>query len=134
MYFNFPSSISAKFLPQTPRKNPLSEKKDPLSEVKFSTSEVNQPFFLPKKRRETQCLGLSPLFWRKDTTFSTEIQIALTFRNNPPIVNLQRFAAASLRDVLYYEAGFGRERPTVSLVVVRPGFNGNLVPKVKGVT
>ena len=47
---------------------------------------------------------------------------------------MQRFAAASLRDVLYYEASFGRKRPTVSSVAARPGFNGNFVPKAKGVT
>ena len=47
---------------------------------------------------------------------------------------MQRFAAASLRDVLYYEASFGRERPTVSSVAAQPGFNGNFVPKAKGVT
>ena len=47
---------------------------------------------------------------------------------------MQRFAADGGSDVLYYEAGFGRERPTVSSVAAQPGFNGNLVPKVKGVT
>ena len=47
---------------------------------------------------------------------------------------MQRFAAASLRDVLYYEASFGRKRPTVSSVAARPGFNGNVVPKAKGIT
>ena len=58
----------------------------------------------------------------------------LTLRNNPPIVNLQRFAADGGWDVVYYEAGFGREHPTVSSVAARPGFNGNFVPKAKGVT
>ena len=43
----------------------------------------------------------------KDTTFSREIQIPLIFRNNPPNVKKTRFAAASLRHVLYYEAGSG---------------------------
>ena len=47
---------------------------------------------------------------------------------------MQRFAAAILRDVLYYEASFGRERPTVSSVAARPDFNGNFVPKAKGAT
>ena len=51
-----------------------------------------------------------------------------------PNVNLQRFAADGGWDVVYYEAGFGRERPTVSSVAARPGFNGNFVPKTKGVT
>ena len=103
MYFNFWICISVKFLPQTPRKNPLSEKKNPLSEVNFFTSEVNQPFFWSQKRREPACLGLSPPFWDKDTTISSETQIALTFRNNPPIDHLQRFAADGGSDVLYYE-------------------------------
>ena len=43
----------------------------------------------------------------KYTTFLGEIQIALTFRNTPRNVKMQRFAAASLRHVLYYEAGSG---------------------------
>ena len=57
--------------------------------------------------------GKSPLVWAfsaslyKDTTFSREIQIALTLRNIPSIANLQRFAAARVGRVLYYEGGFG---------------------------
>ena len=78
IFYNFePEKFSGKPLraPTQPEKNPLSEKKNPLSEVKFSTSEVNQPFFSPKKRRETQCLGLSPPFQDKDSMFFREIQI-----------------------------------------------------------
>ena len=44
--------------------------------------------------------GLSPLRCYKDNTFSREIQIALTFRNTPRNVKMQRFAAASLARVL----------------------------------
>ena len=44
-------------------------------------SKVKIPFSGQKKRREPQCLGLSPLRYYKDNTFSTETQIALTFRN-----------------------------------------------------
>ena len=45
------------------------------------------PMFFPlynglKKRREPCVLGLSPLCYYKDTTFSAEIQIALTYRNS----------------------------------------------------
>ena len=40
----------------------------------------------------------------KDTTFFREIQIALTLRNILSTVNLQRFAAAGVWRVLYYEA------------------------------
>ena len=64
----------------------------------------------------------------KYTTFFAEIQIALTFRNTHRIVKMQRFAADGVSPVLYYEASFGRERPTVSSVAARPGFNGNVVP------
>ena len=39
----------------------------------------------------------------KYTTFFAELQIPLTFRNTPRIVKMQRFAAASLKRVLYYE-------------------------------
>ena len=39
----------------------------------------------------------------KYTTFLAEIQIVLTLRNNSELLNLQRFARASLRHVLYYE-------------------------------
>ena len=46
----------------------------------------------------------------KDTTFSREILIPLTFRNNPPNVKKTRFAAASLHHVLYYEAGSGERQ------------------------
>ena len=40
----------------------------------------------------------------KDTTFRREIQIALTFRNTPRNVKMQRFAADGGWLVLYYEA------------------------------
>ena len=40
----------------------------------------------------------------KDTTFFREIQIALTFRNTPRNVKMQRFAADGVGQVLYYEA------------------------------
>ena len=76
-------STSARNPPTLLRKNPQTPRKKFISEVFFFTSEVKQPFFLPKKRREPACLGLSPLFYDKDNTFSAEIQIALTFRNTP---------------------------------------------------
>ena len=40
----------------------------------------------------------------KDTAFSREIQIALTFRNTLGNVKMQRFATDGPRRVLYYEA------------------------------
>ena len=54
--------------------------------------------------------------------------------NTSSNVKMQRFAADGVGRVLYYEASFGRKRPTVSSVAARPGFNGNFVPKAKGVT
>ena len=48
--------------------------------------------------------GLPPFSSYKDNTFSAEIQIALTLRNTPSDIHLQRFAADELWRVLYYEA------------------------------
>ena len=51
----------------------------------------------------------------KDTTFRREIQIALTFRNTPRNVKMQRFAADGGWLVLYYE---GRGGPCVCLGIL----------------
>ena len=53
------------------------------------------------------CKGLPPFSYYKDNTFFREIQIALTLRNTPLTVKMQRFAAAKVWRVLYYEGGFG---------------------------
>ena len=45
----------------------------------------------------------------KDTTFFAEIQIALTFRNTPRNVKMQRFAADGVGQVLYYEAAHSEQ-------------------------
>ena len=45
-----------------------------------------------KKRREPCVLGLSPLCYYKDTTFSAEIQIALTYRNSLRNVKIKLFS------------------------------------------
>ena len=94
--------------PTQPEKNPISEKKIFISEVKIRTSEVENLEIEAKKRREPPVYGLSPLRCYKDTIFSREMQIALTFRNTPPNVKMQRFAADGLCDVLYYEGEFLR--------------------------
>ena len=59
---------------------------------------------LSKKEEKTQHLRASSSSLYKYTTFFGEIQIALTFRNNPRNVKMQRFAAARGPEVLYYEA------------------------------
>ena len=53
-----------------------------------------------KKRRKTPCLGLSPLRQYKDNTFSREMQIALTFRNNPR--NVKRRVLHKTGFAMYY--------------------------------
>ena len=63
--------------------------------------------FWQKKRRKPRLYGLSPLRWYKDNTISAEIQIALTFRNTRANVKMQRFAAARIWRVLYYEGRIG---------------------------
>ena len=104
-----------------------------ISELAFSLNRYHNsatPLFYSETQSDISFLIIQD----KDNHFFREIQIVLTLRNTLSTVNLQRFAAASLRDVLYYEASFGRERPTVSSVAARPRFNGNFVPKAKGVT
>ena len=61
-------------------------------------------FLGQKKRRKPSIYGLSPLRKYKDNTFSHENQIALTLRNTPLDIHLQRFAADGVWHVLYYEA------------------------------
>ena len=97
-------ATSAENLPTLLRKYPQTPRKKFLRNVEISISEVKNAFFSPKKRRNPACLGLSPLRWYKDNTFSAEIQIALTLRNTPLIVTLQRFAADGVWRILYYEA------------------------------
>ena len=107
MYFNFPSSISAKFLPQTPRKNPLSKRKNPLSEVKFSTSNVKQPFFWPffskKKERTPVFKALSSFLGQRYNIFRRNPNRFNTSQHSSN-ANLQRFAADGGWDGVYYEA------------------------------
>ena len=62
---------------------------------------------LAKKEERTHCLRALSSSLYKYTTFSREIQIALTSRNTPRNVKMQRFAADGVRQVLYYE-GMGR--------------------------
>ena len=47
--------------PTWPEKNPLWPEKNFLSEENFSISEVEKSNFEQNKRRETLCMGLSPL-------------------------------------------------------------------------
>ena len=60
----------------------------------------------------------------KDTTFSREIQIPLTFRNNPPNVKKTRFAADGGRQVLYYE---GRMEGSAVLAAIGMPEDGRLI-------
>ena len=60
-------------------------------------------WFSGKKEERTQCLRALSSSQYKYTTFSREIQIALTFRNNRRNVKMQRFAADGGWQVLYYE-------------------------------
>ena len=53
-----------------------------------------------KKRREPCVLGLSPLCYYKDTTFSAEIQIALTYRNS--LRNVKRRVLHTRAPAMYY--------------------------------
>ena len=56
-----------------------------------------------KKEDRTQYLRALSSSQYKYTIFFAETQIPLTFRNTPANVKMQRFAAASLLRVLYYE-------------------------------
>ena len=59
--------------------------------------------FSAKKEERTQHVRVLSSSLYKDTTICREIQIALTFRNTPRNVKLQRFAADGDWHVLYYE-------------------------------
>ena len=59
---------------------------------------------LAKKEERTHCLRALSSSLYKYTTFSREIQIALTSRNTPRNIKMQRFAADGGCHVLYYEA------------------------------
>ena len=63
--------------PNQPEKNPPEPEKISIYEEKISIYEVEIPDFEQNIRRDTPCLGLSPLRQDKDTTFFAEIQIAL---------------------------------------------------------
>ena len=67
------------------------------------------PRFLAKKEEKTPCLRAFSSSLYKNTTFFAEIQMVLTFEYNSELLNLQRFAAARLAHVLYYEGLFRRE-------------------------
>ena len=88
----------------TLQKKSANSKKKNLSNVEKSISEVKMRFLGQKKRRKPSIYGLSPLRKYKDNTFSHEDQIALTLRNTPLDIHLQRFAADGVWRVLYYEA------------------------------
>ena len=99
-------------VPTQPEKNRTWPEKIFISEIKFSISEVENPDFLAKKEEKTPVCGLSPLRQDKDTTFSREIQIALTSRNTLRNVKMQRFAADGVWRVVYYEAARSGEKCT----------------------
>ena len=108
----FRGSTSAIIATTCPRKLKEKPRKKIISEVFFPISEVKQPISWHKKRRKPCVYGLSPLCYYKDNTFSREIQIPLTFRNTWATVKMQRFAAASLWRVLYYEGHMEGEHPS----------------------
>ena len=66
-----------------------------------------------QKEERVQCLRALSSSLYKYTTFSAEIQIALTFRNTATNVKKTRFAQTRGWQVLYYE---GRGRPLYVLV------------------
>ena len=70
-----------------------------------------KPWFLAQKKGERHVLRAFSSSQYKYTTFSAEIQIALTFRNTRWNVKMQRFAAARVRQVLYYEARMDERQP-----------------------
>ena len=83
-----------------------------ISELAFSLNRYHNsatPLFYSETQSDISFL----IIRHKDNHFFREIQIVLTLRNTPSTVKMQRFAAATLRDVLYYEASFGCERPVV---------------------
>ena len=69
--------------PIKPRKFPQKHLENPQKHLEFPTSDVFLPLYRLKKEEKAPCLGLFPLRLYKDNTFSREMQIVLTFRNNP---------------------------------------------------
>ena len=88
-------------------------------------------WFLDKNEEKTLCLWALSSSLYKYTTFFREIQIALTFRNSPRNVKMQRFAAARVGHVLYYEdlvlVGYSRDSTRASsLLVSRKTFESSV--------
>ncbi|MGM9696223.1 MAG: hypothetical protein ACI3X8_05055, partial [Alloprevotella sp.] len=111
-------STSSFRAPQKHLENPQKHLENPQKHIEFPTSDVFLPLYGPKKEERTLCLGLFPLRYYKDNTFSREKQIALTFRNNPRNVK---------RRVLH-------TRGVAMCYITRPGslralsFNGRCAP------
>ena len=86
MYFNFSSSDIANSSTNLARKKSAKASRNFSSAYKISymlcKTMVFLAIFRKKKRRTPLCLGHSPLRQDKDNTFSFEIQISLTYRNN----------------------------------------------------
>ena len=114
--------------PTWPEKNPQKPEKIFISKINFSISEVEITDFRAEKKEKTRINGLSPLRQDKDTTFSREIQIDLTYRNT--LRNVKRRVLHTLGSAMCYITRRGRCAPSASCRSLRSlSFNGRCAPQ-----